>query len=153
MNRKKYTLLSLGIIVGFGLAVLPVAVSAVNVFDEVCTTSPDNPICNEGKTDQLGSTVGIIVNTLLYILGAVAVIVIILGGISYVTSTGDPAAITKAKSSITYAVIGLVIAILAYAIVNYVVKLFVDTPTTTPPASSAPGNTTPPLNYYPGQSQ
>ena len=117
--RIKYILLSLGIIAGFGLAILPVTVSAVNVF-EGCPTG--NSICAEAQSGtKINTFVGAIVNTLLYILGAVAVIVIILAGISYVTSTGDPAAIIKAKSSLTYAVIGLVVALLAYAIVNYVI--------------------------------
>jgi hypothetical protein len=125
MNRIKYTLLSLGIIAGFGLAILPVTASAVNVF-EACPAGSNNAICSDATNGaQLGAFVTIIVDTLLYILGAVAVIVIILSGISYVTSTGDPAAITRAKSTLTYGVIGLVVALLAYAIVNYVIGIFV----------------------------
>lgn len=61
-----------------------------------------------------------IINTILFVLGAVAVIMIIIGGFRYVLSAGDSSAITAAKNTIFYAVIGLVIAILAYAIVNFV---------------------------------
>jgi arginine exporter protein ArgO len=60
-------------------------------------------------------------NALIFVAGAIAVVVIIIGGIGYIASTGDPGRITKAKNTILYAVIGLIIAILAYAIVNYVV--------------------------------
>lgn len=125
MNRMKYLLLSIGIIAGFGLAILPVANSAAaNTVFQACGTGSTSPVCADQNGTKMAENVKLITNTLLYILGAVAVIVIILAGISYVTSTGDPAAITKAKSSLTYAVIGLAVAILAYAIVNYVVGIF-----------------------------
>ncbi len=65
-----------------------------------------------------------VVNTMLFILGIVAVIMIVIGGIRYVVSNGDSAAVAGAKNTILYAVIGLVVAILAYAIVNFVVTTF-----------------------------
>ena len=55
------------------------------------------------------------------IIGAVSVVMLIIGGIRYTTSQGDSSAVTSAKNTILYAVIGLVVAILAYAIVNFVV--------------------------------
>ena len=64
------------------------------------------------------------VNVLLFLLGAIAVIMIIIGGIRYATSNGDSGAIKGAKDTILYAVIGLIVAILAYAIVNFVVGAF-----------------------------
>ena len=67
-----------------------------------------------------------IVNILLFILGAIAVIMIIIGGIRYTTSNGDAGSIKGAKDTILYSVIGLVVAILAYAIVNFVVGAFAD---------------------------
>ena len=54
----------------------------------------------------------------------ISVIVIIVAGLKYVTSAGNPSAISSAKTTILYAVIGLVIAILAYAIVNFVLNSF-----------------------------
>ena len=45
---------------------------------------------------------------------------IILGGISYATSQGDPGKVKKGKDTILYGIIGLVVALLAYAIVNFV---------------------------------
>lgn len=65
-----------------------------------------------------------LVNVMLFILGAIAVIVIIIAGIMFTVSAGDPARAKKAKDSILYAVIGLVVALLAYAIVNFVVDAF-----------------------------
>jgi len=65
-----------------------------------------------------------IVNVLLFVIGAVAVIMIIVGGLRYTTANGDTSAITSAKNTILYAVIGLVVAIMAYAIVNFVIASF-----------------------------
>lgn len=65
-----------------------------------------------------------VANVLLYILGAIAVIMIIYGGIRYVTSGGDSSSIKAAKDTILYSVIGLIVAILAFAIVNFVVTSF-----------------------------
>ena len=47
---------------------------------------------------------------------------VIIGGVKYTTSGGDQAAVTSAKNTILYGIIGLVIAILAYAIVNFVIS-------------------------------
>jgi len=65
-----------------------------------------------------------VVNILLYIIGAIAVIMIIFGAIRYTTSGGDSSHVKAAKDTILYAVVGLVVAILAYAIVNFVVGAF-----------------------------
>jgi len=65
-----------------------------------------------------------VVNVLLFVLGAISVIMIIIGGIRYATSNGDSSQITSAKNTILYAIIGLVVAILAYAIVNFVINQF-----------------------------
>ena len=58
---------------------------------------------------------------MLFLAGAVAVIVIIIGGIRYVMSSGDAGQVQSAKNTILYAVIGLIVVIMAYAIVNFVV--------------------------------
>lgn len=52
----------------------------------------------------------------------IAVIVIVVGGIQYVVSNGNPSAVQKAKQTIMYAAIGLVISLLAVAIVNFAIK-------------------------------
>lgn len=62
-----------------------------------------------------------ITNTLITIAGAIAVIVIIIGGIRYITSTGDATRVKQAKDTILYGVIGLIVVIMAYAIVNFVI--------------------------------
>lgn len=72
---------------------------------------------NDGQTPVFKT----IVNVLLYIIGAVSVIMLVIGGIRYTISQGDSSAVTAAKNTILYAVIGIVVAILAYAIVNFVI--------------------------------
>ncbi len=61
-----------------------------------------------------------IVNVLLFLIGAISVIMLIYGGIRYTTSGGNSASVTAAKNTIMYAIIGLIIAFLAFAIVNWV---------------------------------
>lgn len=61
-----------------------------------------------------------VVNGILYFVGILSVVMLIWGGILYTTSAGDSNKVTTAKNTIMYAVIGLVIAIFAYAIVNFV---------------------------------
>ncbi|MBQ2672904.1 hypothetical protein IJH26_02905 [Candidatus Saccharibacteria bacterium] len=63
-----------------------------------------------------------VTNTILYIVGIVAVIMLIIGGIKYVVSGGDSKKVTDAKNTVLYAIIGLIIAFLAFAIVNFVIS-------------------------------
>ena len=61
------------------------------------------------------------VNIMLFAVGILAVIMLIWGGIRYVLSGGDSGAVSSAKKTILYAVVGVIVAILAYAIVNFVI--------------------------------
>lgn len=63
-----------------------------------------------------------IVNIILFLVGAVAVIMLVIGGFKYVVSGGDSNAIESAKNTILYAIIGIVVAFLAYAAVNFVLS-------------------------------
>lgn len=74
----------------------------------------------EGCTEGSG-IFQIIVNVILFIVGAVAVIMIVIGGVRYTVSNGDSNAVQGAKNTIMYAIVGLVVAIIAYALVNFVV--------------------------------
>jgi len=62
-----------------------------------------------------------IVNILLFLVGTIAVIMVIVGGIRYVTSNGDQAQITNAKNTILYSIVGVVVASMSYALVNFVI--------------------------------
>ena len=80
--------------------------------------------CETCPRDLFGDT-GVfrqITDTILYIVGIIAVIMLIWGGIRYVVSGGDAKKVTDAKNTILYAIIGLIISFLAYAIVRFVVN-------------------------------
>jgi hypothetical protein len=62
-----------------------------------------------------------VIDTIIFLTGAVAVLFVIIGGIRYVFSTGDPKATGQAKDTIMFALIGLAIAAGAYAIVRFVI--------------------------------
>lgn len=79
-----------------------------------------NPVGNDGD-DLQGKVIGIL-NAVIAVLGIVAVIVIIMGGVGYMTSSGDAGKVKKAKDTILYGVIGLIIVALSFAIVNFVIS-------------------------------
>lgn len=81
----------------------------------------------DGQPTKLFGQEGIfttVTNVLLFLIGAVSVIMLIIGGIRYTISNGDQGAVTKAKDTILYAIIGIVVALLAYAIVGFVTGQF-----------------------------
>lgn len=61
---------------------------------------------------------------LIFLVGAIAVIMIIVGGLRYTTSAGDQSALTGAKNTIMYSIVGLIVAFMAYAIVRFVFAAF-----------------------------
>jgi len=67
-----------------------------------------------------------IINIIIGVLGIVCVIVIIIGGVNYMTSTGDAGKVKKAKDTILYGVIGLVVCALAAVIVNFVITSIIN---------------------------
>lgn len=116
-------------------AFVPVAPSVSAEFEQGIT---DGAGAAQGK-DQQGSAAclfgseancsgdGIfktITNVLLFLIGAVSVIMLIIGGVRYTVSGGDSAAVTSAKNTILYAIVGIIVAVLAYAIVNFVLGSF-----------------------------
>lgn len=128
---KKIGLVVMSLAVAVGLALSPMALAEDQPAEGAAACNPSSGLsggvecAGEGqKVRSLFGQGGIfktIVNILLFIIGAVSVIMIIYGGIRYVTSSGASEAVTSAKNTILYAVVGLIISILAYAIVNFVV--------------------------------
>ena len=68
-----------------------------------------------------GDVVGNVVKWLLYAAGLLAVVMIIISGVQMITSAGNSSAVAKAKNTLIYSIIGLVIVILAYVIVQFVI--------------------------------
>lgn len=72
--------------------------------------------------DTFSSSFQGILNAIIGVLALVAVVVMIIGGVSYMTSSGDAGKVKKAKDTILYGLIGLVVCVLAFAIVNFVIS-------------------------------
>ncbi len=72
--------------------------------------------------DTFSSSFQGILNAIIGVLALVAVVVMIVGGVSYMTSSGDAGKVKKAKDTILYGLIGLVVCVLAFAIVNFVIS-------------------------------
>ena len=108
--------------------VLPVAPVAMAASCDTQNLSITNGAgCAQGKDQPTelfgdGGIFETIVNILLFLIGAVSVIMLIYGGIRYTISGGDSTAVTSAKNTILYAVVGIVVAVLAFAVVNFVIK-------------------------------
>ena len=129
-------LLVLGLVSVFGYAQPAFAVNcadAANKTKPACATKSgldatgtEKKNCGADGTSGCGinDAITTVINVLLFIISAVAVIMIIMGGIRYVLSNGEASQIAAAKNTILYAVIGLIVALLAYAIVNFVVTQF-----------------------------
>lgn len=115
------------------LAVVPVASAAsFDLRGSVCSgtkidlnSSSDDCTTGDEGTNQVNNAVKLGLNLFSAIVGIIAVVMIIVGGIKYITSGGDSGNITSAKNTIMYAVIGLVVVALAQIIVNFVLERFV----------------------------
>lgn len=126
--RKLYTILlaiaSFAALTSVYLA--PSALAGTSVLGQACKDNATSVICQQStdaktKTDKFVTD---LIGLLLFAIGIIAVIMIIIGGIRYVTSNGDSSQVTSAKNTILYAVVGLIVALLAYAIVNFVIGAF-----------------------------
>jgi hypothetical protein len=134
MTKLRQLIMSSLLLLGLAVAPALVAVNGVSAqlqFDNcdgiqgcldsgAAETDPAGPD-GSAAADQVSSTVQLIVNVFSWIVGVIAVIMIIIGGLKYITSGGDSGNITSAKNTILYAIIGLVIVALAQIIVRFVI--------------------------------
>lgn len=110
---------------------LPAVVSAapVNVLQDSCNRAEaaTSELCDQNTTRLFGpnSFWTRIINAMLFLIVSLAVVMIVIGGFRYVTSGGDTGAVTSAKNTILYSIIGIVVAAAAYGIVNFVLSAVV----------------------------
>ena len=132
MTKEKLKRFAVLLSLVFMVVAIPAApASAINVFEDnkdvkaLCNNAAtkDSAVC-ASKDDEADELVQTIISVLLFAIGVVSVIMIIVGGLRYTTSNGDSNQVTSAKNTILYAVIGLVVALLAFVIVNFVVDQF-----------------------------
>ena len=88
-----------------------------------CALNSSSAACQDlSKQDGLSNILKNATNIVLFIAGALAVIMIIYGSIRFMTAHGNEKQVESARLIVTYSVIGLIIAILAYALVNFVLS-------------------------------
>ena len=119
---------ALSVALGISLAMPAMVSAAFDPLGDVCNNPSVNnssSTCGTSGEDPLAGPDGAIVDVtsiLALVAGIVSVVFIIIGGIKYTASGGDPSAVGSAKNTIMAAVIGLVIAVLARPIVMFVVS-------------------------------
>ena len=132
MSRLKRILLTLAASLGL---IAPAALPATVFAEDVTPPSIQQGLC-QGAELRVGATceevtqadaaggvndiITTVINIFSIVVGVVAVIMIIVGGLKYITSGGDSGNITGAKNTILYAVVGLVVVALAQIIVRFV---------------------------------
>ncbi|MFO0781971.1 MAG: pilin [Candidatus Saccharimonadales bacterium] len=135
-NIKRFLLVSSSSLLLLFSAAVPVTVSALgggecgtniggNIADGAgATTGSGQPLdCDKEASDEgIGKIAKNIVNIFSYVVGAISVIMIIYGGFRYITSGGSSEGVGAAKSTLIYAIIGLVIVALAQLIVQFVLS-------------------------------
>jgi hypothetical protein len=121
--RKRLQNIALALLTVLGIGVFSaLPAGAIDVFKD-CPAGSTTAVC-EAKEDTVEGPAQTVISVLLIAIGIVSVIMIIIGGIRYTLSNGDASQIKSAKDTILYAIIGLIVAMLAYSIVNFVVGRF-----------------------------
>lgn len=82
----------------------------------------DDPGCEEAGEGTVTEITGLVLNVLSIIIGVGSVLVIIIAGFRQVVSAGNPDAVKKSKDAIIYALVGVVVAIFAQVIVQFVLS-------------------------------
>lgn len=109
---------------GIGIATLAIAqtVWAASVPDSLENgLNAAKPTGAENNLFENGGLFQTIANALIFLVGAVSVIMLIVGGLRYVLSAGNASSVEGAKNTILFAIIGVIVAALSYAIVAFVV--------------------------------
>lgn len=100
--------------------------------------------CPGNPNSDLSTVIKNILNAIIGVAGIVSVIYIIIGGVQYMTSSGDAAKTQKAKNTILYAVIGLIVCALSFAIVNWTIDAISNSNANTTTNNSSTGTNTGP---------
>lgn len=125
---KYFSSIALLLLIGFMVTVPTTAEAAFNPFLNVCLRdgADESAVCNETQSgDPISGSDGVLIsvaNIIALVAGMAAVILIIVSGIKFVTSSGDSNGVSSAKKTIAYALVGLVVIILARTIVVFIVR-------------------------------
>jgi len=106
-----------------GISYFSMAAFAYAASDSICPTGQFAPLCTL-KLNGASSIVSRLVTLLLVLAIVVALIFLITGGIRWIMSGGDKGKLDSARGTVTGAVVGLIIALLAFFILNVITFLF-----------------------------
>ena len=132
LRKIKYLILSLVMTSGLYVGVLPVAQASAqsSIADNVCSGvlstsgedvgSGDVSSCQEEGDNNFTTIITRVINIFSILIGAISVIMIIIGGFRYIISGGDQNNVTAAKNTIMYAIIGLVVVLFSQVIVRFI---------------------------------
>lgn len=128
IQKLKYTLASFALVFGFSLVFLAPSASA-SLFSgakkEACAgtqlTKKSGPNCAKDDSESLSRTIQRGIDFISIVVGVIAVLMIIIGGLRYIISDGDSGKITTARNTIMYALIGLILVAFAQIIVKFVI--------------------------------
>lgn len=119
--KKRIKLFVFAVALSFFSIMTPVVETAYALDPFKGCSGSSSTVC-KGQDDSLMPILENIINTLLLLVGIIAVIVIIISGIRFITSDGDANKVASARNGVIYSVVGLAVAIMAYAIVRFVVN-------------------------------
>jgi hypothetical protein len=124
MNKMKQVIVALALVLGIGVVSLaPTSnVAAINVF-KACSSNSATDVC-KASGDSAATMIQTVIKIALTVLGMISILMIVIGGVRYTLSTGDSTAVKNAKDTVLYSVVGLVVAIMSYAIVHFVIGYF-----------------------------
>ena len=108
------------------VASLPTNVSAQaanSVVKKGITTATTADMKNKSIAGE-GGLISILINFLLWTVGVLSVVMIIFSGFRYITSAGDAAKTKSAQTALTYSIVGLIVAVLAWVIVKMILRQF-----------------------------
>lgn len=98
----------------------PIQVIAQDPSDAACSgLAVTGANCGEGES-ELTSTIQVVINILLFVIGVASVIMLVVGALRYTLSAGDAQAAASAKNTIIYAIIGIVVAVMAFLIASFI---------------------------------
>jgi hypothetical protein len=118
---EKATRTILNAVIGLAISIASVAIINL-IFGIVAPTAEVNGVRVPIATGE--QVLQNILNTAYFIMGIIAVIVIVIAGFTYATSAGDSGKLTKAKNQILYAVVGIFVVLSAFVITNFVIGAF-----------------------------
>lgn len=127
LQRFKHALIAL-LVLGTGVvALIPALASAASFSSDACSgvsmvNGGSGSTCDSSAGTKISKILKLVINTLSVIVGIAAVIMVIVSGFKYITSNGDSNSVSSAKSTLIYAVIGLMIVVAAQVIVHFVIS-------------------------------